>query len=58
MPYVSPGQGGEQEEYVDFKKSRKGDRVKVAQAWVAHFPTLCKVCVAGLGAARGVACVQ
>jgi hypothetical protein len=44
VPFVCPGQSGsEPERYVDFKSSRTGDRVKIAQAWVGHFPTLCKV---------------
>mmetsp|Transcript_36225 Transcript_36225/g.53138 ORF Transcript_36225/g.53138 Transcript_36225/m.53138 type:complete len:148 (+) Transcript_36225:172-615(+) len=43
VPYVSPGQGGgETEKYVDLK-AKKGDRVKISQAFVGHYPTLCKV---------------
>jgi hypothetical protein len=41
VPYVPPGQG-EQDKYVDFT-AKKGDRVKIAQAFVGHYPTLCKV---------------
>jgi hypothetical protein len=34
VPYVPPGQG-EQDKYVDFT-AKKGDRVKIAQAFVGH----------------------
>uniref|UniRef100_A0A6T7N8U6 Uncharacterized protein n=1 Tax=Hanusia phi TaxID=3032 RepID=A0A6T7N8U6_9CRYP len=43
IPYSTPAHGiVETEKFVDLKAA-KGSRVKIAQAWVCHYPTLSKV---------------
>ena len=63
VPYVPPGQG-EQDQYVDCS-AKSGDRVKIAQAFVGHYPTLCQVWSPGHGAwgcraghRRSLSCMQ
>ena len=43
VPYKPPAQGEVQEQFVDLFKASKGDRVKIAQGWVGHYPTLKQV---------------
>lgn len=43
VPYKPPGQGDDGEKFVEFTLSKSGDRVKIAQAFVGHYPQLCQI---------------